>query len=454
MIIKNFNEIGNTPLRHKALEILLAGIDSVMPDKVLPLSVKYKEGKLNIQGDSFDLTGGEIYILGCGKAAGLMAYTLEEIIPSEKITEGLVNSIKRLPTKKIIINEASHPIPDKRGLKGMKKFLEIAKKLDYNDTVICLLSGGGSALLPDPPENISLSDLQKMTELLIKSGAETYEMNIVRKHVSRFKGGNLAKLLQPARVISLIISDDLDGREDTASRPTTYESSTFQEAIEILKKYDLTKKIPKTIINYLNKGLKGNVSENPKKGDSCLDNVYNYILADNKTALNAMNEKAKHLGFNPYKIEETIKGETRFSAKKIGRILKEKYSNENSPLAVLYSAETIVSVRGNGKGGRVQEFIAALIDEISEQKNSVIAAVDSDGIDFIPGIGGAIADNNTYSISKERTLNITQFLEDNNTYELHKHLDNLILMEPTHTNVGDLHVYLQEKVPKNEKYKI
>ncbi|MCL5018851.1 MAG: DUF4147 domain-containing protein [Candidatus Pacearchaeota archaeon] len=443
-MIKNFNELGKDPLRKKTLEILLEGIDSVMPDKILPRLVKYSSGKLSIYEEEFDLSQGNIYIMGCGKAAGLMAYTLESIIPPEKITCGIVNSIKKFPTQKIKINEASHPIPDKKGFEGMEEILQMSKRVSPEDTVICLLSGGGSALLPDPPENITLSELQTMTELLIKSGAETYETNIVRKHVSLLKGGNLARILQPARIISLIISDDLDGREDTASRPTTYENSTFRDAIEITKKYNVFDKIPKKITNYLINGFKGKIMENPKEGDSCLDNVHNYILADNKIALESMNKKAESFGFKTYKIEKTIKGETKLSAKKIGKLLKEKYREEDS-FAILCSAETIVNVKGNGAGGRVQELIAYLIDEISGQENSVAAAIGSDGVDFVPGIGGAIVDDKTYSIAKEKKINLLSFLENNNTYNLHKSLNNLILMDPTNTNVGDLFVYLQEK---------
>jgi len=442
MIIKNFKEIGNTPLRKDALEVLVAGVESVMPNEILPKYVNYREGVLTIKNDRFEIKN-NLYVLGCGKAVGLMANIIEKIIPPEKITAGIVNSINKFPTQKIIINEASHPIPDERGLYGVKKFFELIKEIKPKDTVICLFSGGGSALLPDPPQGISLNDLRDMTELFIKSGAETYEINIVRKHISTLKGGHLAKILQPSKVISLIISDDLDGREDTASRPTTYEDSNFKDAYDITKKYNLLKKIPPTIKNFLERGLRHEIPENPKKQELFFKNVHNYILADNKTALNAMAEKTNSLGFKTYVFCETIKGETKISAKRMGELFR-KYKLEKEPLAILYSAETVVNVTGNGEGGRVQEFIASVIEDISFGKNSVIAAIGSDGQDFIPGVGGAIADNETYSILKKKGLHIKPFLDNNNTYELHKPLNNLIFMNPTNTNVGDLFVYLQK----------
>ena len=251
MEILNLEEIGTTPLRRSALEILAAGVESVMPERVLSQYVNYIDGKLKIKNDEFEI--GDVYVLGCGKAVGLMAYALEKIIPLEKIKAGIVNSIKNFPTKKIIINVANHPIPDERGLYGVEKMLELIKQIKPEDTVIGLFSGGGSALLPDLPPGIELGDIQRLTELFIKSGAETYEMNIVRKHVSTLKGGNLAKILQPSRIISLMISDDLDGREDIASRPTTYEDSTFKEAYDLVRKYHILEKIPKNIRIFLEK---------------------------------------------------------------------------------------------------------------------------------------------------------------------------------------------------------
>ncbi|MEK6826902.1 MAG: DUF4147 domain-containing protein [Nanoarchaeota archaeon] len=442
MEILNLEEIGTTPLRRSALEILAAGVESVMPERVLSQYVNYIDGKLKIKNDEFEI--GDVYVLGCGKAVGLMAYALEKIIPLEKIKAGIVNSIKNFPTKKIIINVANHPIPDERGLYGVEKMLELIKQIKPEDTVIGLFSGGGSALLPDLPPGIELGDIQRLTELFIKSGAETYEMNIFRKHVSTLKGGNLAKILQPSRIISLMISDDLDGREDIASRPTTYEDSTFQEAYDLVRKYHILEKIPKNIRIFLEKGLRNEIPENPKKGESFFENVYNYILADNKTALESMRKKADSLGFNSFILAETLKGETKISARNMGKLFSEKYSLTKTPLAILYSAETIVKVKGNGKGGRAQEFTASLIPEISGKKNSVFAAIGSDGIDFIPGIGGAIIDDTTLSQCAEKGLELPKFLKENDTYNLHKYLGNLILMNSTNTNVGDLHVYLQK----------
>ena len=446
MIINNYNSLVSTKLRKDALDIAICGVESVMPEKVLPQFVSFRDNKLIVKGESFDTSKGKIYIIGGGKAAGHMALALEKIIPLNKIEFGFVNSIEKINTKKIVVNVASHPIPDERGLSGLNKMLEIKSKLNEGDIVICLLSGGGSALLPDPPRGISLQDLKIATELMLKRGADTYELNVLRKHLSIIKGGKLTKLLKPAKIISLFISDKVDPRDDiAASGSTTPDPYTFKDAMKIIKKYNLESQLPKSIKNYISDGVKGKIEDTLKENDPSMKNVYNYILADYNSAILVMKEKASSLGFK-VKIREVLVGkEVEVASTKMGVVFKEAYLKESSPFAIIYAGETPVKVVGNGVGGRCQEFVARLIEKINGLNECVVVSLGSDGIDFVPGVGGAMADSHSYEEVRKRGLDINKFVANNNSNEVHKQLNSLIFTGPSNTNVGDLHIYLQDK---------
>lgn len=442
-MIRNYKELASTQLRKKALDILIAGLESVLPHNILPKNVQFSGDVLTVCKDRFTVLG-NLYIIGGGKSSGAMAAELERIIPLNKITAGLINTPFNVKTKKIRVNKAAHPVPDQNGLVGVKQMIDITRNLQKGDIVICLISGGGSALLPYPAEGISLEDKQKMTELLITSGVETYEMQYIRKHISKIKGGQLAKLLQPAKVISLIISDVVNKKDVTAAGPTEPDESTFEMAYRVLEKYNLLEKTPKSIINHLKKGIKGEIDETPKKNDALFKNIHNYIITNNKIALNAMKAKAEELGFKADVLKKPVIGEARYAAKKMGYYFKCKYSQEKA-YAVIYGSENTVKVKGNGKGGRNQEYAASLIKELKDLKDCVAISAGSDGVDFIKSVGGAIVDDNTYQESKSMNLNIRSFLDNNNTYELHKKLGTLLRMDATGTNVGDLNIYMQEK---------
>ncbi|MCK5282767.1 MAG: DUF4147 domain-containing protein [Nanoarchaeota archaeon] len=444
-MIKNYKELVDTTLRKKALDILIYGIESVLPEKFIPKHVKFKDNILSVREDKYDISKGKLYIIGGGKASGAMAIELEKIIPLDIISGGIINDKTPKNTKKIKINIASHPIPDKSSISGVREMLELTKDLTKEDIVICLISGGGSSLMTYPIESITLDEIKELTSLMLKSGAEVYEINVIRKHISKIKGGKLARYLQPAKVITLIISDTLNPKDATASGPTWPDEATFNTAYNILKKYSLLDKAPKSIVEYIKKGIAGEAEETIKKDDKILRDVHNYILADNKLALKAMKEKADSLEFKTEVYNENVVGEARIAAKKIASLIKERYNSQNCTYALLYAGETTVTVRGKGKGGRNQEYIAALIEEIKDLKNIVVASIGSDGVDFIDGIGGAIADNDTYKKAKEKGLNIQEFLDDNNSFELQKRLDNLILTQPTNTNIADLHIILFSK---------
>ncbi|MEK6899476.1 MAG: DUF4147 domain-containing protein [Nanoarchaeota archaeon] len=442
MIISNYSDIATTQARKNALDILSAGVNSALPEKFMSVHLNYSYPYLTVKGNKFDISKGDLYVIGGGKASGLMALEFEKIVSPEAIKGGIVNSKTSLETKKIVVNRASHPIPDERGAEGVMKMLNLTKNLRPEDTVVCLLSGGGSALLPCPPHSVSLKDLQDLTSMLIRSGAMTYEINIVRKHVSLIKGGQLARHLYPAQVISLIVSDDLEGKEDTASRPTSYDPFTFDEAVAILKKYSLWEKVPKSVQDHLTQGTSGFIKDTVKKNDTVLDKVHNFILADNKIALEAMSTRAHSMGFKPIILHETLTGETKYAAEKMANLFRHYSTIEAQSFAIIYSSETTVKVNGKGLGGRNQEFITYLLEKIHSNRHFVIIALDSDGVDFIEGVAGAIMDNSTQSQVKEKKLNLQKSLSENDSFSVHNSLGTIIQMNPTNTNVGDFHLFL------------
>jgi glycerate 2-kinase len=440
MKIYNFKEIATSPLREDALNIMHAGIGSVHPFRILPRYISFKDSKLKVFGDEFDVSKGRIYVIGGGKASASMTQILEDIIPLEYISDGLINSNVILPTRKIEIHKAGHPFPDERGLIGVQRMLKMTNNLNEDDLVICLISGGGSALMPYPAEGVSLDDKMKITELLIRSPAAEYEIHTVRKHISGIKNGKLARLLQPARVITLILSDNLYGLRDVGGEPNSCDGSTFQMAYDILEKYSLLEKSPKSIVEYLEKGIRGEIQKDLSPDEEFFKKVHNYILADYRVALRTMKQRAESLGYYTRVLEGTITSDTKSAVEQISHIMNEGPGK----MALIYSSDATINVSGNGQGGRNQEFAALMIDKINSLNNSVLLSIDSDGEDYIPGVGGAIIDNGTCKLLVEKNLNLDTFVSENDTCTLHRTLGTLVLMKPTYTNVGDLHIFLRD----------
>ena len=441
-MFEDYKALASTGLRKNALDILQSGIESVSPKTCMVQQVKYDGKKIQVGKKAIGISHGRLIVIGGGKAAAEMARVLETIIPPEKVTAGMVNTNETdIKTERIKIHGASHPLPDKKGVQGVLQMLEMTRNLKKEDIVICLLSGGGSALMPCLEKGITLEDMQQTTELLLKSGAITAEINTVRKHLSRIKGGKLARHLWPATVVSLIISDILDPNDEVASGPTKADTSTFEDSEAVLKRYEIWKKVPASVKKHIEKGLKKEMPETIKMDDPILKNVHNFILADYKAALKAMGEKAKELGFKAEIWGDPVIGEAQKIATENAEAFNKK-QEEGKRTAILYAGETFVKVKGNGKGGRNQEYVAALMGRMEYMKNSIAASIGSDGTDFLKEIGGAFVDRQILKKAKE--MDINEFLKDNNTYELHRKLGSLIRMQPTHTNVGDLHLFLYE----------
>jgi len=454
--IKNFSELlGNVVLnedrgaRRAILTILEAALYSVDPRMAISNHVRRINNLLLIGNMTFDLDGFErIFVVGGGKAGGAMAEALEEIV-GDRLTEGLVNVLRgtksSFQTRKILLNEAGHPIPDEDGVEGARKIIQLADMAKEKDLVICLISGGGSALMPLPAAGITLQDKQELTESLLKCGATIDEINAVRKHVSGLKGGQLAKAAHPATLVSLILSDVVGDPLDTiASGPTAPDTTTFNDAISVLKKYNLWKNmVPKTVTKWLEAGLRGKIPETPKPGDEVFDKTHNVIVGNNRTAALAACQEAKELGFNSLLLSSMVEGEARHVGTTYAGIMKEILDSNNpvpKPAVVIAGGETTVTVTGCGKGGRNQELVLSASLKIEGLRGVAIASIGTDGVDGPTDAAGAIADGQTIIRARDKRLDPKEFLMNNDSYHFFSKLGDLIFTGPTGTNVNDLTV--------------
>ena len=440
-------------MKRTAKAIFLKAISAVDPSKLLRERIRIERDRLLItmEGDSekvFDLNGvHKVFLVGTGKASNSMAQVIEEIF-GDRITRGVITAKygHLLPLKKTEIIEAGHPLPDRKGREGAKKIQRLLKESGPEDLVIFLLSGGGSALLPLPADHIDLKEKQEVTQLLLDCGADIKEINTIRKHISRMKGGWLAKWAYPSTVIGFILSDVVGNQLDViGSGPTVPDPSTFEEAWEILKKYDLLNEIAPSIRRHLQLGKEGKIEETPKPQDAVFERVYNSLIGSNILALLAAEKEASSSGYHTLILSSSIEGETREAARFHTAIAKETISTGNPiprPACILSGGETTVTIKGKGLGGRNQEFVLAGAFEISGIEKVVLLSGGTDGTDGPTDATGAVADNTTIHRGKSMGLDPKSHLDNNNAYPFFEKLGDLLITGPTHTNVMDVRIIL------------
>jgi glycerate-2-kinase len=445
-LVKNGGTQLNRKARALALKSLEYTLNAVDPKQLMKSKLLLKNSILKINGYSFDLKKFKnVYVVGGGKASGSMAETLEQNL-GKHITNGIVNiphSSKR-KTGIIKFHEASHPIPDEAGVEGARRMLKIAEQAKKEDLVICLISGGGSSLMPLPRGGITIDDKRKITDALLKCGATINEVNTVRKHISDFKGGWLAEKAYPATVLNLILSDVVgDPLDFIASGPTVPDSTTFSEAIKVLKKYGLWDKAPASIKKVLSNGKKGIIPETPKASDKAFKKVYNVIIGNNRFASQAVSEHLRSAGLNTLLLTSTLEGEARHVGVMLASIAHEVSTFGNpvpKPAGIIAGGETTVTVTGKGLGGRNQEIALAAALKMGGMDGVVAASLSTDGIDGPTDAAGAIADGKTLVRATEMGLNSEEFLAENDSYNFFSKLNDLIFTGPTGTNVNDVSV--------------
>ena len=387
---------------------------------------------------------GRLVVVGAGKAAAAMAAATEKhyLETHGVCPEGLV--VTRYdhgaPVRFIEVVEAAHPVPDAAGLAATGRILELAQSLEKDDLLLCLISGGGSALL-SAPQGVSLDEKAALTKTLLKSGAEIREMNVVRKHLSRVKGGGLAKAAYPARVKSLIISDVTgDDISAVASGPTAPDTSTFRDALEILDRYGVTHKLAR---GWLELGARGETAETPKPGDAVFERVENKVIANAQAVLERCAAFFRDQGITPLILSESLTGEAREAAKFHAALARQvaQYSQPLAPPCALISGgETTVTVRGSGRGGRNSEFLLSLVVELNGLANVYALAADTDGVDGVEDNAGAILTPATLTGLSQREAR--RYLDNNDAYSFFERSGSLLVTGPTRTNVNDLRIVL------------
>jgi hydroxypyruvate reductase len=440
-------------MKRMAKSIFSQALSAVDPSKILKDRIRIQGERLSIKMESesekvFDLnTFDKIFLVGSGKASNAMAQAIEEIF-GDRLTKGVITTKygHLLPLKKTKVIEAGHPIPDQKGYQGARKIQRLLKESGPKDLVVFLLSGGGSALLPFPADRIDLEEKQEVTQFLLDCGADIKEINTVRKHISMIKGGWLAKWAYPSTVIGFILSDVVGDQLDViGSGPTVPDSSTFGEAFEILKKYNLLNEISPSIQNHLQAGKERKIEETPKPGEAIFEKVYNSLIGSNILALFQAKREAESLGFNTVILSSSIEGETREAARFHTAVAKEVIFSGNPvprPACLLSGGETTVTVKGNGLGGRNQEFVLAGALEISGVEKMVILSGGTDGTDGPTEAAGALADHTTVQRAEAMSLNPKAHLENNDAYPFFQKLGDLLITGPTHTNVMDVRILL------------
>lgn len=432
--------------RKLALESLEAALNAVDPKQMIKSRVVLCGSVLKVGGHSFNLERlKSVYVVGGGKASGSMAEALEIILGS-RISDGLVNVPHgtKNKTDKIKLQGASHPFPDEAGVDGTRIMLDMVEHADRSDLIICLISGGGSSLMPLPRGPISLTDKKEMTQALLRSGATINEVNTVRKHISNFKGGWLAKKAYPATVLNLILSDVVgDPLDFIASGPTVPDSTTFSDAVEVLKKYDLWSSSPATIRKVLSDGEKGVIPETPKADDEVFKRVYNVVVGNNRSSSLAACGQLRSESLNRLLLTASLEGEARQVGVVLASIAREVSVSGNPvkrPAGIVAGGETTVTVTGKGLGGRNQELALAAAFNLKELDGTVLASLSTDGIDGPTDAAGAIVDGETVMRAVKMGLAPEKFLAENNSYRFFSGLGDLIFTGPTGTNVNDVSV--------------
>ncbi|MEX2261732.1 MAG: glycerate kinase [Bryobacteraceae bacterium] len=388
-----------------------------------------------------------ILALGAGKAGASMGQAVERVL-GRSIECGLLNvkhgHVARL--RRIELNECSHPVPDESGVRGAERIAAMAREADEKDLILCLISGGASALLPLPAAPVTLEEKQATTKLLLACGANIHEINVVRKHLSAIKGGQLARLAYPATVISLLLSDVIgDDLDVIGSGPTAPDASTFDRAAEIFRKYDLVERLPAAVTGRIERGRRGEVEETPKPGDPIFARTQNLVVGSNRLAVEAARERARALGYRPLVLSTFIEGETRDVARMHAAIARE-IVNSGQPLkppaCLISGGETTVTLRGQGLGGRNQEFVLAAAMDLAGLPSSVVLSGGTDGTDGPTDAAGAIADGDSVSRAAALGMKAQEYLAANDSYRYFQPLGDLLMTGPTNTNVMDVRLLL------------
>jgi hydroxypyruvate reductase/glycerate 2-kinase len=432
-----------------AKQVFLAGVNRVIPEQLITKLMTLKNEKLLVGNLCFLLKEiNKIYVIGAGKAGALMAAEVEKIL-GDRVIEGhiVVKYDYSCRLKYIRVTEAGHPVPDSNGFEATRAILNIAAKAGSNDLVICLLSGGGSSLLADFPEGSSPEEMILVNNLLINSGASINEINTVRKHLSLVKGGQLAKAVYPATLLSLVLSDVIgDPLNVIASGPTTPDPTTFSQALCILDKYKLLQSVPEGILKYLHEGDTEIRSETPKPGDPVFEKTFNLLIGTNRLALEACKMKAKELKLNSFIIDDKVQGDVATIAEFVIETSL-KYKNDKNvqkPVCLLFGGEPTIKMTGKGLGGRNQHLALLCGIRLQNHPGITVLSAGTDGTDGPTDAAGAVVDSETVYNAIVKKVDPEKYLKEFDSYIFFKKAGGHIITGPTRTNVMDIIISIVE----------
>jgi glycerate 2-kinase len=433
-------------LRRHAIQILSAAVEAADPHAAVRRALRWDGRRLHAGHRTCEVdAAARIVVLGAGKASARMAEAVEDLL-GDRVTTGVVVTKygHGTPLRRVALVEAGHPLPDAAGLEGGRRVAQAAASAGAADVVLVLISGGGSALLPLPVEGIGLEEKGAATDLLLRAGATITDLNAVRKHLSRIKGGGLARLAAPASVVTLVLSDVLHNPLDAiASGPTVPDPSTFADALAVVDRYGVRDRLPASVRRHLERGAAGRVAETPKPGDPAFARATAVVIGDITVAAAAAAERAQALGYATRLEAVDVEGEAREVGARLGALVRDLRASPQaaalpSCLCLLMGGETTVTVRGPGRGGRNQELALAAAAALDGLPQTLIAAFGTDGTDGPTDAAGAVVDGSTLERARARGLDAGAALAANDTYPFFAALGDLIVTGPTQTNVNDL----------------
>ncbi|MEA3326462.1 MAG: glycerate kinase [Chloroflexota bacterium] len=428
-----------------ACEIMAASINAVDPY----LSVK--EHMLGIDR-LFSLENyHRAFLIGFGKASVPMAKAIidkhgDKLVFAKVITKDKKFKVDDGHKGKLQVYFGGHPVLTTESVKSTRAIFSSLPALIKSDLVLIVISGGGSALFTDPIEGISIADLQKLTEELLNCGADINEINTLRKHLDRVKGGRLALRLKPAQVFTFILSDVIGNYVDMiASGPTVPDPTTFSDAVKIIKKYELSEKLPETILNSFNEGIQGTINETMKPSDLPDKRLHNVIVGSNIQALQAAKKRAERLGYQSLIVSDHLTGSTESAGEFILDSMQSIILDNQPmlmPFCLIFGGETTVKVTGGGRGGRNQDLALRLVSKLAKHPGVIFVSLATDGEDGPTNAAGAVTDSLIYREGMVKGLDPDTFIKANNSYEYYDRMDGLIKIGATGTNVNDLMMVL------------
>ena len=435
------------PGRDEAIDLLETGLAVVDPERLVDAALSLEGRVLRVVGERLSIDDGSVWVLAIGKASMAMARAAELVLGRRLAGElavaphGAGGAMGRIP-----VVEAGHPLPDEDGRRAAERIASIAARVRDDDVVLCLLSGGGSALLASPPPGVTIADLASVTRQLLAAGAPIDETNTVRRHLSTLHGGGLARLLHPARVRTLVLSDVVGSRpESIASGPTVPDPTTFADVERVLRSRGLWDRVPGSVRGWIDRGLRGEVSETAKPGDPVFDRTAVRILADVGTFLDAVCAAGARAGFTVDRLDRPITGEARAAGRRLGRRLADRPAGGSEKLLLVGGGETTVTVRGGGRGGRNQEVALAAAIELRGIEGVCVAALGTDGIDGPTDAAGAIVDGTTIERARATGFDPRATLAENDAHALLAATGDLLITGPTGTNVADVTIGIVDR---------